>query len=169
MTSDASTIIGRADEVRAVRTFIDSIDDGPTALVLTGEPGIGKSTLWREGVRLAREQDFEVLECRPVESEAQLAFTSLSDLLVDISHADLDILPAPQHRALEVALLRAEPDGDELPPARRCARIARPAAATGASAYGRRGDRRPSLDGPFLATCLRLDSRAASAMHRSDS
>ena len=114
--SDAATIIGRVDETHAVRAFVDSISDGPTALVLTGEPGIGKSTLWREGLRLAEERGFGIHRCRPVDAEAQLAFTSLSDLLVDVADDDLGALPQPQRHALEVALLRAEPDGLELPP-----------------------------------------------------
>lgn len=116
MTSDPRTILGRADEIDAVRTFLGAIRDGPGALVLTGEPGIGKSTIWREGLRLAREADLPVLQCRPVESEAQLSFTALADLLVDASDDDLAQLPAPQRRALEFALLRAEPDGIEIPP-----------------------------------------------------
>lgn len=114
--SDAATIIGRADEALVVRAFVDSIGDGPTALVLTGEPGIGKSTLWREGLRLAEDREYGVHRCRPVDAEAQLAFTSLSDLLVDVADDDLGALPRPQRHALEVALLRAEPDGLELSP-----------------------------------------------------
>ena len=116
MTSDSQTIVGRADELETVRKFAGSIADGPAALVLTGEPGIGKSTLWREGLRIARDRGFEVLQCRPVESEAQLAFTALADLLADIGPAELDVLPDPQRRAFEVALLRAEPDGNEFLP-----------------------------------------------------
>ena len=114
--SNAATMIGRADETDAVRAFIDATRGGPTALVLAGEPGIGKSTLWREALRLADAQGFGVLQCRPVDAEAQLAFTSLSDLLVDVSDDELGALPRPQRHALEVALLRAEPDGREWPP-----------------------------------------------------
>ena len=85
-------------------------------LVLAGEAGIGKSTVWREGLRLAEARGFEVLQCRPVQSEAQLAFTALSDLLADVPHSAFDVLPDPQRRALKVALLLAEPEGDEFHP-----------------------------------------------------
>ena len=114
--SDAATMIGRADETDAVRAFIEATRGGPAALVLTGEPGIGKSTLWREGLRLGDAHGFGVLQCQPVDAEAQLAFTSLSDLLVDVSDDELGALPRPQCLALEVVLLRAEPDGRVWPP-----------------------------------------------------
>lgn len=114
--SDTASIVGRVDEIHALRAFVDSSSDGPMALVLTGEPGIGKSTLWREGLRFAEERGFGICRCRPVDAEAQLAFASLSDLLVDVADDELGALPQPQRRALGVALLRAEPDGLELPP-----------------------------------------------------
>ncbi len=114
--SDAGSIVGRVDEIHALRAFVNSSRYGPAALVFTGEPGIGKSTLWREGLRFAEERGFGICRCRPVDAEAQLAFTSLSDLLVEVADDDLGALPEPQRRALGVALLRAEPDGLELPP-----------------------------------------------------
>ena len=109
-----SSVVPRSSR-RCARSSTRSID-GPAALLITGEAGIGKSIVWREGLRLARDRGCEILQCRPVESEAQLAFTALSDLLVDVSPAAFDALPDPQRRALDVALLRAEPDGDELLP-----------------------------------------------------
>jgi DNA-binding CsgD family transcriptional regulator len=51
-----------------------------------------------------------VLSTRPREAEAHLSFAALIDLLEDVDTEDLG-LPAPQTRALEVALLRAEPAG----------------------------------------------------------
>ena len=106
-------ILGRAAELKALSTFLDSLDHGPAMLVLEGEPGLGKTTLWREGLEAAERRSFRVLECRAVQAEAQLAFTSLSDLLADVPEVTFEELPVPQRRALEVALLRAEPDDDE--------------------------------------------------------
>ena len=111
--SGASAIVGRSAELDALNTFVDSVDRGPAMLVLEGEPGLGKTTLWREGLHAAARRSFQVLECRPVQAEAQLAFTALSDLLADVPEAVFDELPAPQRRALQVALLRVEPEGDE--------------------------------------------------------
>lgn len=116
LTGDEDTVVGRMAEFEALRMFVDSLVEGPAMLVLTGEAGIGKSTVWREGLRLAEAHGFEVLQCRPVQSEAQLAFTALSDLLADVPHSAFDVLPVPQRRALKVALLLAEPEGDEFHP-----------------------------------------------------
>ena len=46
-------MIGREREIAAVSAFLDSIPRGPQALLLEGEAGIGKSTVWFEAVRLA--------------------------------------------------------------------------------------------------------------------
>jgi DNA-binding CsgD family transcriptional regulator len=83
-------------------------------LVIEGDPGIGKTTLWRESMRLADERGYRVLSCRPAEAESKLSFAGLADLLGSVSAEVLDDLPAPQRRALEIALLRADPDEGEL-------------------------------------------------------
>jgi DNA-binding CsgD family transcriptional regulator len=106
-------VVGRRAELDALNLFVDSIDRGPAILVLEGEPGLGKTTLWREGLQAAERRSSQVLECRPVQAEAQLAFTALSDLLTDVPVQVFDELPEPQRRALDVALLRAEPEDDE--------------------------------------------------------
>ena len=56
---------------------------------------------------------YRVLACRPIEAEAQLAYAALGDLLADVSDDVLGELPEPQRRALEVALLRREPEGQQ--------------------------------------------------------
>ena len=113
LPGQVNPIVGRGAELEALNTFISSLDRGPATLVLEGEPGLGKTTLWREGLQAAERRSFQVLGCRPVQAEAQLAFTALSDLLTDVPTVVFDELPVPQRRALEVALLRAEPEDDE--------------------------------------------------------
>ncbi|MBA2297341.1 MAG: AAA family ATPase [Actinobacteria bacterium] len=53
-------IVGREDEVAALHAFFDRAGQGdgaaPAAVVLEGDAGIGKSTLWLAGVEVAREQ-----------------------------------------------------------------------------------------------------------------
>jgi class 3 adenylate cyclase len=88
---------------------------GPEAIVLTGSPGMGKTTLWEAGIRAA-EGARRVLAARPGEAEAWLSFATVIDLLAGVGSDELAaILPPPQLRALEAALLRAEsePDGTQ--------------------------------------------------------
>jgi DNA-binding CsgD family transcriptional regulator len=89
---------------------------GIRGLVLVGEPGIGKTTLWEAGVAAAEGQGVRVLAARPSESEARLPFAGLVDLCEHVAPDELGALPTPQRRALEAALLRAEPvDGSAHP------------------------------------------------------
>src|ERR671918_225690 len=92
----------------AVEGFLDSLVTGPAALYLSGEPGIGKSTVWRAGMESARSRSFRVLLCRPAEAEAGLAFVALADLLENVPQEVLASLPEPQRGALEIALRRAD-------------------------------------------------------------
>jgi hypothetical protein len=63
-----------------------------------------------------------VLSCRPVQSEAPLSFSALGDLFDAVPESGLAGLPGPQRRAIDVALLRAEP-GPE-PPDQRAVAVA---------------------------------------------
>ena len=92
--------------------FLEAVPEGPVGLLIEGEVGIGKTTLWSEAAAAAgRGRSYRVLACRPVESETQLAFSALGDLLDDVQAEPLSGLPEPQRRALEVALLRREAEG----------------------------------------------------------
>jgi DNA-binding CsgD family transcriptional regulator len=103
-------IVGREPELRRVEGFLDAVAAGPVALVVEGEVGIGKTAVWRHGLEAAARRSYRVLSCRPIDTEAQLAYTALGDLLVEVPDAILGELPGPQRHALEVALLRAEPE-----------------------------------------------------------
>ena len=65
--------------------------------------------MWERGLRLARDRGIRVLAARPSGAEAELSFAGLFDLLEGIDIGAVGGLPAPQRRALEAALLRAEP------------------------------------------------------------
>jgi DNA-binding CsgD family transcriptional regulator len=103
-------LVGRAAEVEAVELFLDRIAQGAEALFLEGEPGIGKTRVWTEGVRLAQTGDVRVLRTRPAGAEAEFAYAGLGDLLRDAVGDLLPELPSPQRRALAAALL-LEADG----------------------------------------------------------
>jgi DNA replication protein DnaC len=46
--------LGRDAELSTVRRLLDDSENGARAVVLEGEPGLGKSTLWTAGVDEAR-------------------------------------------------------------------------------------------------------------------
>jgi hypothetical protein len=97
------SIVGRERELASVREPA-AAEPGARAVVLVGEPGIGKTTLWEAGVAAARSRGVRVLAARPGESEARLPFAGLIDLCDGIGPAEIAELPAPQRRALEGAL-----------------------------------------------------------------
>jgi DNA-binding CsgD family transcriptional regulator len=101
-------LFGRQTELALVSRLLEAIPSGLMALILGGEAGIGKSTLWLEALSQARARSYRVLSCRPSESEAKLSFAGLGDLLDGVVDESLEGLPPPQRSALEVALLRAE-------------------------------------------------------------
>ena len=98
-----------ARELALVSRLLDAVPSGPAALILGGETGIGKSTLWLEALSQARARSYRVLSCRPNESEAKLSFAAPGDLLEGVVDESLEDLSPPQRSALEVALLRTPP------------------------------------------------------------
>ena len=110
---NAARVVGRAEELIRIEAFLDSAGLASSALVLEGEPGIGKTVLWRTGVESARRRDWRVLVTRPGEAESGLSFAALGDLLAGFED-DISALPEPQRRALRVAMLLEDPKG--LPP-----------------------------------------------------
>ena len=101
--------VGRDEELAAVAAFLDG--ELPAALLLQGEAGIGKTTVWRAGLEQAHARDMCVLVSRPAKSEARLSFAGLADLLEPALGKVLDRLPPVQRRALEAALLLSEDEG----------------------------------------------------------
>jgi AAA ATPase-like protein len=98
-------VVGRELELATIAAFVDGSASGVRALVLEGEAGVGKTTLWLAGVDAARERGHWVLESRPAAAEARFAFAGVSDLLGGVLAEVLDTLPTPQADALRAALL----------------------------------------------------------------
>lgn len=86
-------------------------------LLLVGEAGIGKTTVWRAAVGAARGRGARVLSGSGSPAETRLAFAAIGDLLGPYVDELLPALPAPQARALAVALLRDEAGGAPPDPA----------------------------------------------------
>jgi DNA-binding CsgD family transcriptional regulator len=110
-----SGVVGRERELAALRAFPRR--EGAAALVLTGWPGIGKTTLWEACVAEARAAGLRVLSARPSDAEARLVFGALIDVLDGVGSDEVAHLPAPQLEALEVALLRRAAPAEGAPSA----------------------------------------------------
>ncbi len=97
----------RTAEWRQVRQFAAgaAARHEPAALVLHGEAGAGKSTLWRAGIQAALDGGCRVLRSEPSASEADSSFAGLSDLLAGVLPVVAPGIPGPQREALEIALL----------------------------------------------------------------
>ncbi|HTT91286.1 MAG TPA: AAA family ATPase [Acidimicrobiales bacterium] len=106
----ALSVVGREAELARLGHFVSEAGTG-SSIVLVGAPGIGKTTLWEAAVRAARDRGDCVLAARPGDSAARLPFAGLIDLCDHLEEADFAPLPVVQRRALEEALLRAEPAG----------------------------------------------------------
>ena len=105
-------IVGREAELASLNAFIDETEGGAAALVLEGEAGVGKSTLWGAAVEHARVRGLTVLSSRPAEAERGLGNVGLGDLLEGVIDDVLAALLTPRRRALQVALLREEVSGE---------------------------------------------------------
>jgi DNA-binding CsgD family transcriptional regulator len=101
----ARELIGREEELNVALTAFATL---PAIVVLEGEAGIGKTSVWRAVLQQLEAGGHAVLSARPVEAETQLSYAGLADLLDPVLDASLAELPAPQRQALEAALHRAE-------------------------------------------------------------
>jgi hypothetical protein len=107
-------LVGREPETARLGAFLAGLAGGPSALVVEGEPGIGKTALLE--ATLAQAAALCVLRARCAEAESGLAYAGLADLLGHVTETALAALPSPQRRALEVVLGRAEPGQDVVEP-----------------------------------------------------
>ena len=101
----------RSPERQTVADFLDSVATGPAALVLEGEAGIGKTTLWSEAVTSCAEKGIRVLCARVGQAESVLAYAAVADLLTDVDAGVIESLPALQRLAMDRVLLRADGEG----------------------------------------------------------
>ena len=101
-----AAVVGREREIAVVSAFLDPVPRSPRALLVEGQAGIGKSTVWFECVRLAEARGYRVLRARPAESEARLSYAALADVVGPAFDEARARLPQPQELALAATLLR---------------------------------------------------------------
>jgi ATP/maltotriose-dependent transcriptional regulator MalT len=100
----------RSAETEVITAFLNTSSHEPAGLVVEGEPGIGKTTLWLDAMEHARGRGFRVLSARAAATESGYAYASLADLLRGVEAAVLDQLPEPQKVAVDLMLLRVSGD-----------------------------------------------------------
>ncbi len=100
--SNPGPLLGRDAEIELLASLLDGVQGGGGALVLYGEPGIGKSRLLAVAAGFARERGFTVLSATGVQSEAHLPFAGLHQLVRPLRFRTAD-LPAAQRAALDAA------------------------------------------------------------------
>ena len=100
-------IYGRESEIGRIAALLDAVRAGAGgALVLEGDPGIGKTALL--GQAIAEATGMRQLRVTGLEAESSLPFAALAELAEHLLD-ELSGLPAPQARAIEGALALAPP------------------------------------------------------------
>lgn len=107
----SASVVSREIELRAVAKFLSAAQAGPAGLVLEGEAGIGKTTLWLAAAEQATQRGFRVLSARTAQTESTLAYTVVADLFQTVAPQMFACLPDIQRLAVDRVLLRASAEG----------------------------------------------------------
>src|ERR1700754_5241799 len=99
---EAAPLVGRAQEQGLLASILDGVAERGEALVLRGDPGIGKSRLLAEAAQTARGRGMTVLSATGVHSEAHLPFAGLHQMLRPVRERAVE-LPQVQRDALDAA------------------------------------------------------------------
>src|SRR6201987_4708232 len=98
----AEVLRGRREEREALERLLEAVRGGQSrVLVVSGEPGVGKTALLESALSSA--SGFRVVRAVGVESEMELAFAALQQLCAPLLDR-LERLPGPQQDALGVAV-----------------------------------------------------------------
>jgi DNA-binding CsgD family transcriptional regulator/tetratricopeptide (TPR) repeat protein len=107
---DQGVLLGRGPELELIDQLVDGVTHGMgRSLVVTGEPGIGKTTLLQKAAERAS-RDLRLLRVTGVENEADLPYATLHLLLRPVI-GQIGMLPAPQAAALRSAFGRGPAAG----------------------------------------------------------
>jgi DNA-binding CsgD family transcriptional regulator len=99
LSQQPAPIIGRDAALAVLHQLVDPALQASQILVVTGEPGVGKTALLADAAGQARSAGMTVLPVIGRESESKLAFAGLHQLLRPVLPAATR-LPGPQERAL---------------------------------------------------------------------
>lgn len=99
----AGPVFGRARELGVIQDFVDRAAVDGASLLVSGEPGLGKTLLLEAAAEAARACGMVVLSASGAEFEAGLSYATLHQLLLPLS-GGFDELDDAQRDALTVAL-----------------------------------------------------------------
>jgi DNA-binding CsgD family transcriptional regulator len=99
---DNTVLVGREPELGIVEGLFEQVSERGGALIVRGEPGIGKSALLAEASVRAEDRGMRVLTATGVRSEAKVSFAGLHQLLRPIFDG-LEELPVTQREAMLAA------------------------------------------------------------------
>lgn len=106
-------LFGRERELRVIEERLDGVSDSGSALLIRGEPGVGKTAILEAAKLRAASREMALLSATGVHSETNLPFAGLYELLRPIV-ARTERLPGPQQDALRAAFGLAEVPAAEL-------------------------------------------------------
>jgi MoxR-like ATPase len=66
-------VLGRVAALAEVSGFVDALATGPAALLVEGDAGIGKTTLWRAAADAAAARGCRVISATPVRGRGRPA------------------------------------------------------------------------------------------------
>lgn len=100
---NSGQLVGRESEMDRVRAFLNSAKTDGGTLLVTGEPGVGKTGILNAASDAASALGMRILRASGVEFEAGTSFSGLNQVLLPLLSA-LPQLPSVHRNALNVAL-----------------------------------------------------------------
>ncbi|MGW5636039.1 helix-turn-helix transcriptional regulator [Streptomyces sp. NPDC003832] len=102
-SSRAGPLVGRDQDLQMIASLLPGKAEGGSALLLRGDPGVGKTALLDAAAGQADQAGILALRVSGVEGEADMAFAGLHQMLAPL-HRAVVRLPSAQRQAIERAL-----------------------------------------------------------------
>src|SRR5580658_6010914 len=96
------SLVGRDAELDVLTGMVSRVGDRGCAIIVLGEPGVGKSSLLQATAEYSRSSGLQVLQTTGIETEAQLPFAGLHQVVRPLLDS-LDQLPQAQRQAIRAA------------------------------------------------------------------
>ncbi len=113
MRDSGTSLFGRERELRVVEQLLDDVRDRGSALLIKGDAGVGKTSILDAAKSSAERRGMSVLTATGVQSETNIPFTGLYELLRPVLDR-AERLPGPQQRALQAAFGLTEASSADL-------------------------------------------------------